>query len=194
MNTLGVTRDIQDHVTRFCQGHRRFPDSREALVRRHQQDVWQYLRLLGRAPADADDLTQETFLLAFRKGVRSIDARATGAHLRRIARFLHLNQHRADTRRRASAERAWCDAIDDAWSAGRGEFTSDDYLAVLRRCRSRLRGRQHTVIELFYRNGFSRAEIATRMGMTENGVKTLLQRTRERLRRCIEGDQSDEND
>ena len=31
-----------------------------SLVREHQADVWRYLRYLGAAADDADDLTQET--------------------------------------------------------------------------------------------------------------------------------------
>jgi hypothetical protein len=37
------------------------------LVRSHQQAVWRWLRSLGCPPAEADDLTAETFVVAHRK-------------------------------------------------------------------------------------------------------------------------------
>ena len=53
--------------------------------------------------------------------------------------------------------------------------------------RSRTNGRARTAIDLRYRDGRSRAEIAAELNMAPEGIKTLLRRTRDSLRRCIEG-------
>ena len=41
------------------------------LVKEHQADLWRHLRMLGCDPAQADDLTQETFLTVMEKPIFS---------------------------------------------------------------------------------------------------------------------------
>ena len=62
----------------------------EALVNRHVRAVWRYLRMHGADPHEADDLTQEAFVVALQKGAAHLDPAATATFLRRTARFLFL--------------------------------------------------------------------------------------------------------
>ena len=55
------------------------------LVETYQAGIWRYLRALGCSVAEADDLTQETFLAVFQRPFDDFDPRATGAYLRRVA-------------------------------------------------------------------------------------------------------------
>jgi DNA-directed RNA polymerase specialized sigma24 family protein len=87
-------------------------DDLAGLVAAHQRGLWRYLRALGAAPVLADDLLQETFVAAWRRGLR--DARDTAALLRGIARHLWLRSRRALQRRR---ETAIADAASALWAA-----------------------------------------------------------------------------
>ena len=53
-------------------------------------------------------------------------------------------------------------------------------------CVEQLEGRAKRVIDLTYRENQSRADIAVATDMTESGVKSLLRRTRDVLRQCVE--------
>jgi DNA-directed RNA polymerase specialized sigma24 family protein len=53
-------------------------------------------------------------------------------------------------------------------------------------------GRARQAIDLFYRDNRSRTEIGQTLEMTEDGVKSLLRRTREILRKCVEEKVGDE--
>jgi RNA polymerase sigma-70 factor (ECF subfamily) len=78
------------------------------------------------------------------------------------------------------------DLADEVWTS----FTRDDggqgWLDALRTCVETLNGRAQQAIDLHYREDQSRAAIASTLGMTEDGVKSLLRRTRDLLRKCIE--------
>jgi len=154
----------------------------EVLVRRHQTGLWRYLRAIG-APADvAEDLLQETFLVAFdRLRDAGADA-AVAAFLRRTARHLWLRQRRDAGRR----EQLLLEHADRAWLADCAADDGDRWLSALRECVRRLDGRSRQVVDAFYRERRSRAEVARLVGLAENGLKTLMQRLRKGLRDCVE--------
>ena len=56
------------------------------MVREHHADVWRYLRYLGAGAADADDLTQETFLAVARSRFEERSPAQTAGYLRTVAR------------------------------------------------------------------------------------------------------------
>lgn len=154
----------------------------ETLVRRHQVGVWRYLRALG-APVDvADDLLQETFLVAFDKLVEDRGTAAVASFLRGCAKNLFL-RHRRDLGRR---EAALIEAADQLWHADCDADDGAGWLQALQQCLQQLDGRSSEVVKLFYRESRSRAEVASQLGLKETGLKTLLQRLRSGLRKCIE--------
>jgi RNA polymerase sigma-70 factor, ECF subfamily len=156
----------------------------ESVVRQHQAGVWRYLRLLGCTPDAADDLTQETFLVVLRRGFERRGERETWSFLRQTARHIHLRQVR-DKDRRTRELRA--DLVDGVWME-MADDAGDAWIEALRICVERLEGRPQEVVRLFYREGYSRANVARYLAMKETGVKTLLQRTRAVLRDCIRGE------
>ncbi len=150
-----------------------------AFVERHQRGLWRFLRALG-CPADvAEELAQDTFLIALDRGVEA--APNAAATLRAIARHLWLRRHRDDARREAriaaAAEQLWRrDGHDDDGHA---------WLEALRRCLAELPERSRWVLERVYREGAGRAELARELGIGEHGVRSMLQRLRARLRDCV---------
>jgi RNA polymerase sigma-70 factor (ECF subfamily) len=74
----------------------------EAVVTTHHGEIYQYVRRVTASAAEADDLSQETFLRAYR-AYHSLDASANvRAWLFTIATNLCRNHFRAEKRRRAA--------------------------------------------------------------------------------------------
>jgi len=150
------------------------------LVRDHQASVWRYLRYLGCEATLADDLTQETFLAVLRTPFEHRSNPETASYLRTVARrqFLMAMRKRRNTpslEDLESAEEVWRDQIEKG----------NDKLDALDECVGHLQGRPQQAIDMHYRQGHSRKNIAEALGMSIEGVKTLLRRTRDRLRDCI---------
>jgi RNA polymerase sigma-70 factor (ECF subfamily) len=154
------------------------------MVQTHQAGVWRYLRYLGAVAEEADDLTQETFLALVRSDFVERDACQTASYLRTVARNQLLALRR---RQRRDVNTVDLEAADRVWAASVGQDGSqNEYLAAVRECAEQLVGRPREAIELHYRGGASREAIAERLEMKPDGVKTLLRRTRDLLRECVE--------
>jgi RNA polymerase sigma-70 factor (ECF subfamily) len=78
------------------------------------------------------------------------------------------------------------DLADEVWTSFTREDGGQCWLDALRTCVETLNGRARQAIDLHYREDQSRAAIAATLEMTEDGVKSLLRRTRDLLRKCIE--------
>ncbi len=160
------------------------PTDLASLVQRHQAGVWRYVRFLGAGVAEADDLTQETFLALARGKFVERGERQTAGYLRVVARNQLLALRRKQNREVSTVE---LEAADTAWAAAAGPDGSlTNYLDALRDCVAQLEGRSRQAIDLHYRDQAGRDAIASQLGMQPDGVKTLLRRTREVLRDCVE--------
>lgn len=157
------------------------------VVREHQSGVWRYLRFLGADQTEADDLVQETFLALLRaqeNGSFSYQgSEATWGYLRQVARNQLLQRRRkhgreVNTVELTAAETVWCEVAS--------HDGLDCYLQTLRSCLEKLTSRARRAVELQYQQGLGRAELADTLGLSPDGVKTLLRRTRQKLRECIE--------
>jgi RNA polymerase sigma-70 factor, ECF subfamily len=153
------------------------------LVREHQADVWRYLRYLGAAADDADDLTQETFLAIARSPFELRSRGETAAYLRTAARNQLLMLRRKQGREASKVDLA---AAEDVWAAAMQDGDSNVLLGALAACYESLAGRVREAVDRFYRDGSSRDEIAAELKISIDGVKSLLRRTRSTLRECIE--------
>jgi RNA polymerase sigma-70 factor (ECF subfamily) len=152
------------------------------LIRTHQAGIWRYLRYLGSDPALADDLTQETFLAVIRKPFEQRSDVETSAYLRTVARHKFL---RATEKTRRGPTLNDLEVADEVWAETHADGGSE-YLEALKDCLDQVQGRARTAIERRYRDGCSREATARELDMSPDGVKTLLRRTRQVLRRCVE--------
>jgi RNA polymerase sigma-70 factor (ECF subfamily) len=155
----------------------------EVLVREHQADVWRYLRYLGAAVEDADDLTQDTFLAVARTPFEIRSRGETAAYLRTAARNQLLMLRRRQGREASTVE---LNAAEDVWASVTPEGDSSVQMDALSACYESLAGRAKEAIDRFYRRGESREDIAAAFEVTIDGVKSMLRRTRASLRECIE--------
>ncbi|HUY33198.1 MAG TPA: sigma-70 family RNA polymerase sigma factor [Pirellulales bacterium] len=181
------------------------------LVKEHQAGVWRFLRVLGCDPAEADDLTQETFLAVLQKPFQDYNRTATSAYLRQVARNLFV-----DSRRRASRtvtatdiSTANLDELEATWvrwhsgrggrysgtggrysgtggDAGQHQDDGAELLQTLQHCLQTLTERARQALDLRFRDRLPRVEIAAKLGMSEDGAKNLMQRAKQQLRTCIE--------
>jgi RNA polymerase sigma-70 factor (ECF subfamily) len=154
------------------------------LVIQHQAAVWRYLRYLGADSTEAADLAQETFLAFARAKFAERGGRQTAGYLRTVARNQLLALRRRQKREIGTVD---LEAADSVWAAAAGP-TGDlgDYLDALRECVEQLEGRGRQAIDLHYRDGLGREAIADQLDMKPDGIKTLLRRTRQVLRACVE--------
>jgi RNA polymerase sigma-70 factor (ECF subfamily) len=154
------------------------------LVRAHQAGVWRYLRFLGCDPTEADDLVQETFLAVLRSGFEIRSPAETAAYLRTVARNRLLMARR---KARSAPPSVDLEAAEAVWARMAGDDGLDDYLVALEDCLERaVSPRVRRALDLRYRQRASRAEIAEKLELAVEGVKTLLRRARAALRDCVQ--------
>lgn len=84
----------------------------ESIVTAHHGEIYRYVLRVTARPSDADDLSQETFIRAYRAYAALPDGANVRAWLFAIATNLTRNHFRSEGRRRrahAAAETAWAD-------------------------------------------------------------------------------------
>ena len=172
-------------------------DTLELIIRTHQAMVYRYLRYMGAAADVAEDVAQETFLATYKSGsVPLEDASAEGgrcaAWLRGVARNQLLMYFRKARSNPVSSDPVVLEqALEEADEVWHAELlrNSDgfDYHEALQTCLGNLQGTQRQVLDMFYGEEFSRAQIGEALHMSEDGVKSFLRRVRAALRKCVLG-------
>lgn len=154
------------------------------LIETHQAGVWRYLRALGCTPAEADDITQETFLAVLQKPFDDYNRAATAAYLRRAAYNLFITAKRKAGRVNAVED---VEVFDESWDRWISNDNGEAMLDALRECLRALTERARWALEMRFRDKLSRLEIADKLGITDHGARNLMQRAKQQLRSCIEG-------
>jgi len=155
----------------------------EELVRRHLRSVHAVaLGVLGN-PADAEDVSQEAFLIALEKLEECRDPERFAAWLMRIVRNRALNFRESRSRREGeplerAAEAAGGD--DPAREAERLELR-ERLLAAL----AGLPESQREVVLLHDLEGWRHREIGELLGTSEGAVRVRLSEARRRLRAAL---------
>jgi RNA polymerase sigma-70 factor, ECF subfamily len=161
----------------------------ETLVRRHQAEVYRYLRYLGADEPVAEDLLQEVFLSVFRcRTVERLgDVRSAAAWLRTIARNSFYD---FCAKRRSAQAHVDAAALEGAERVWQGEFLRGEdgfsYAEALDECLEGLPEKSRSAVNMKYAENRSGSEMAKLLAMTENGVKSLMRRIRAGLAECVE--------
>ena len=158
-----------------------------ALVRRNQSAVRAALRKLTRGNAElADDLAQETFLLAYRN-LRNFRGDAKfGTWLYRIA----YNAFISGTRRRREEQ---LDADAEVEGQAPAEPARHDLRMDLERAMRRLSEAEHAAIVQCYFNDLSHEEAAYVLGWPLGTVKTHILKAKQKLKDAMAGWETGEN-
>src|SRR5919206_3814827 len=152
----------------------------ERLYRRHVADVYHYALGVLRNPADAEDVTQTTFLNALRAYDRGERPQAPQNWLIAIAHNVCRQRFRQSLRR--PHEVAFEDDVAD-------RIVDDDVPSAedIRRALGHLAFNQRAALVMRELEGRSYAEIAEILGVSVGAVETLLFRARRALREQLEG-------
>ena len=163
-------------------------DAFNRLVLLHQDAVYGFSLSLTRQTAIADDLTQETFISAFRSIAKMRGSNVRG-WLLRIARNKAYDHFRRQKRRRE-------DSVDDETSAFRERLPSQnpspadvainsELREALEHCVGSLGFEQREVIVLIDVQGRSYEDVSEVCGVNIGTVKSRLNRARRRVRDCL---------
>lgn len=161
------------------------PEAFNPLVSRYAPRIRAYLYRMVRNQEEAEDLTQETFIKAFRNLSRFDAERPFRSWLYTIATNTGLNALRSRKRRgtpvELDAERVASPGTvverPAAYGMGREE--------ALELALAQLTERAARLVALHYQEGFSLAEAGTMMGLTENAAKVAVCRARKQLRKIM---------
>lgn len=153
----------------------------EALYRQHVHDIYRYtLAVLGN-PADAEDVTQTTFLNAYR-------AIQSGERPRKPANWLRTIAHNVCRQRYRQAARRPREVVqfDELQHPVVPEEPDGPTPADITRALQALPFTQRSALVMREMEGRRQSEIATELGLSESAVEALLFRARRAMREQLE--------
>ena len=154
------------------------------IVERYQRQVFTLCYRIIRNREIAEEVTQDTFLKAFRKLPELKDHNKFPAWLRKIAYskaidFVRLKKVRTET----------IENIEKEWPTTENtplmETASNNRRALIEKAISKLSSEEATIIHLFYLEDQSVKTTASMTGLSESNVKVKLMRAREKLREIL---------
>jgi RNA polymerase sigma-70 factor (ECF subfamily) len=160
----------------------------EILVRENADALTAFLRASVQDHAAADDLFQETMLVAWRRIGDYDRARPFGAWLRGIAKRLVLEHYRQSAREVPVDNEHLLDCLDARLAQVERQpgNTLDEKIAALRDCIQRLDLLYQDPIQLHYRERRTTDWIAEHLATTRDVIQKRLQRARVQLAECLE--------
>jgi RNA polymerase sigma-70 factor, ECF subfamily len=171
----------------------RLDEDFSALYRAHLRDVYSYAYYRVGNHHDAEDLTEQTFLQAYRhfeRAQRESQGRPLRPWLIRIAHNLAANYYRDRSRRPQTA-------IDDADTLAASHTTEalvqdrDDLKRILE-CVQRLPDDRREALIMRFALGMDNREIARALGRTDGATKVLLHRAIRQLEELVRKAESGE--
>jgi RNA polymerase sigma-70 factor (ECF subfamily) len=167
------------------------------IVSRYRSKMFSIALCHLRNHADAEEITQDTFIRAHRGLARFRGDSSLATWLHRIAFNLSRNRHKYNfCRRRHATLSLDCPFSDDNQAtfseliacdepSPAREATSSEFNELVNDCMTRLSGRQREI--LMMRNGMNQSyrDISRRLGISIGTVKSRIGRARESLRALI---------
>lgn len=152
------------------------------LVERYSQRVYALVSGIVGVGGDAEDLTQEIFIKAW-KGLSRFSCRSSFATwLYRIAYNAAISSRRAKRTRLVDMDPRRLMELPDEEER---QLFSESTIASLERALEALPACQRAVVELHYRQNLTLAEVADVIGSNENNVKVIIHRARRQLAQLI---------
>ncbi|MCH1509665.1 sigma-70 family RNA polymerase sigma factor [Akkermansiaceae bacterium] len=144
----------------------------DEIVHRHHEKIYAFLHKLTGRREDAEDLTQETFLLALRKLHTFKEGCRLPPWLFTIARRQAIAQWRK--------VKPTCELFDADHPTESGR-QPHDAVALWKIAKEKLKRDEFIALWLFYQEGFSIKELAKTLRKTTPHIKVILHRARKRL-------------
>ena len=152
----------------------------ERLYKKHAGDVYRYALVVLRNPADAEDVTQTTFMNAYRAIERGERPRAPQNWLIAIAHNVCRQRFRQSQRRPNEVELN--ESLAEAMEHDEDVVSAED----LRRALGHLAFNQRSALVMRELEGRSYQEISEILGLSVSAVETLIFRARRALREQLE--------
>ena len=149
----------------------------DQIVRLHSSRIFNYIHHMTRHAQDAEDLTQQTFIKAYRALDRFDTSRSLVAWLLTIARRTALNHFRDSRRFEEFSE----ETADVAASPAREAEHHDRVDNLWAEARRLLPAKQYEVLWLRFGEDLSVEETARVTGLTKTHIKILVFRARHKL-------------
>lgn len=177
--------ELEQHVAQCLEGdHQHF----EEVVRLCEPKVRAVLAAMTPDPDAVADLTQEVFVIAWRRLSSYRPGTNFLAWIRTIARNVAQNERRRWYRRRekhheyqAEAERLLAENIDQFVDS-----LPEETLEALRDCVGGLGGRTRELVDGYYYEGCSLKHLAGLLNVTATAAKVALHRARKALGNCLQ--------
>lgn len=170
--------DVRDLVHRLRHGDRA---AAETLVERYHERIYVFMRSMGHDRQTSEDLTQETFVQAWRHIGQLREGKALTAWLFRIAgnaSRLYWRRHKRPAPVGIDEIEPVRDEVDSAQRAGDRELFAGLHQAV-----ARLPWKLRQAVVLHYMDQLTIAEAAEAAQVREGTLKSRLNRALEALRR-----------
>ena len=151
----------------------------DTLWRDHGVDLQRFLRVLGASYAEAEDAAQEAFLQALRTPPEPGNI---AAWLCSVAKNAFLKSLRK-THKVIPVD---MQTIEQDWAEVAGNDGAQAKVDALKRCIAQLDDRERRALHLRYTLNASRVVMAEDLGLSEGGVKNLLERVKAKLKACVE--------
>lgn len=158
----------------------------ETLVRENHRELLVYALALTKNPATAQDIVQDSFVIAFEKQDTFDVTRDFGTWMRGIVRNKWREWVRKNSRYYLSDDDlAIMDADIAKWQ---GEKATGDSSAFdrLDQCLKRLPDNLRETIYAFYYEGRTGEEVSELLGVAPAAVRKRLQRARQLLKECVD--------
>ena len=175
------TNGIQPAVTPLLSGRPSTDRAFERLYRKHVHAVYRYSLAVLHNEADAEDVTQTTFLNAYRAFQRGERPHTPHNWLIKIAHNVCRQRFRESSRRPREVE------LDDAHTPATTENADVPSADEIRRALGFLAFNQRAALVMRELEGRSYAEIAQVLDISVAAVETLMFRARRALREQLEG-------
>lgn len=161
----------------------RDPLALDALYRRHQPMLRQFVARRIDTPDMVDDLVHETMLVVWHKAASFRGEARLSTWLCGIAYRLSLRALRKEQPLRQAVD------IDDVQLVGDGtpeeSFSEGERTRVVKQALAKLSAEHRAVIELTYFNGLGYREIAERLNCPVGTVKTRMMHARTKMRHVL---------
>ncbi len=162
-------------------------DAFEAVVAAHHAEIRRYLLRITARGGDADDLSQETFLRAF----RAYRALPPGANVRAwlfaIATNLGRNHFRAQGRRRRAYTAAALEMAADAPDRADGQVLADETRARMERVITGLPPKQRLAFIMRKMHELDYTEIGASLSCSEESARAHVFQALRKIRRDLAG-------
>ncbi len=154
------------------------------LVRKYESKIYSYVYFMVKNREDAEEITQDTFIKAYR-ALRSFRGEALfSTWLLRIAHFECLTLFRRKVPTKVTIE-----SLDQKEGSRENDPVKDLYLAdrnsILAAALNQLKPDERSVITMFYYNELSIQETTEATNLSESNVKILLHRSRKKLLKIL---------